>query len=197
MSLSETLQRIWREEVRKDYLSGIISSERELQACLYFHLRHAMTAGTARWRIFVEPTVNSVAGAKLHRRPDLVVAQRDASGSLDVLAIIELKLDRGGYIKFESEFERIEALKSHSAISIKNQRPDREREHDILHLGEHTKFFLGFVGSDDAAALWPEEVRQRNANFLLHSADVAQNTTLLLGRAASDGRVKFFCETVG
>ena len=39
--LSETIKKIWREDLSKDYDEGRVNSERAIQACFYYHLRNA------------------------------------------------------------------------------------------------------------------------------------------------------------
>ena len=190
-----SLRRIWRTHVWNDYRNGVIASERELQACLYLHLREELTATCAgHARIFVEPTVKNAPGTpRLFRRPDLIIAipSDDQPHLFNAVAFVELKLDRGGYIVYEGELDRIERLGAHTSISIDDQRPARRASQITLTIDARTQFFLGFVGDNDAAAVHPEQVRSKDGGFAARNFDLAKRTTLLYGRVDSDGATLF------
>lgn len=185
---------VWVGPVQEDYRNNLIISERELQACFYGHLRQKME-GHSSVRLFVEPSVRANDDERaLNRRPDLIIAQACAEGDasvFEVLAVIELKLDRGSYIKFEGELDRIEALGGHAEIFIENQRPDRKTNSLRLRLTPATHFFLGFVGSADAKAVHPDDVRRHDKGFAARNVELASRTTLLYGRVDKNSRIEF------
>lgn len=199
-TICSSLRRIWRTNTWNDYRAGFIASERELQACVYYHLREELAATSAgHARIFVEPTIKGVPGSpKLFRRPDLIVAapSDDVSTSFQVVAFIELKLHRGSYIVYESELDRIERLGAHTSITVENQRYERNAHNLTLNIDEKTQFFLGFVGKSDADALDPAAVRKGHGGFAARSPGLAKRTTLLYGRVHSDGATLFSDETL-
>lgn len=190
--VSTALRRIWRSRIWSDYREGLIASESELQACVYFHLREELiTACAGCARIFVEPTVRDSVG---NRRPDMVVAM-PSEGSLgqsfDVLAVLELKLDRGKYILYQVELERIERLGSIKRVTMENQRPDNNTGHISLHIDERTRYFIGCIGSHQTAAVYPQSVRDEDKGFAIRNPNLAQQTTILYGRVYPDGASLF------
>lgn len=194
-SLSHALSRIWKQEVAQDFRDGLIASERELQACLYSHLReelHATALGHAR--IFIEPTMKGADQHVLKRFPDMLICVPcgDESG-MEVLAVVELKMDRGKFIHFENEFHRIIELGNHPEVLVKTESFPGESKWCTLKLSTRTRFFLGFLGSSDAEAVHKPDLCSSTvgAAFLKDHPDLAARTTLLFGRVHSDGATLF------
>lgn len=190
--VSMAVRRTWRSHIWNDYREGLIASERELQACIYFHLREELLAACAGGiRIFVEPTLRDSTGA---REPGMVVASPSAGslgGSFDVLAVLELKLDRGKRTLFQVELERIERLGSTKRVTMDNHRPDNNVEYSSLHINAKTEYFVGCIGSDQTPAVYPQRVRDEDKGFANRNPDLAGRTTILYGRVHSDGASLF------
>lgn len=193
--ITSALKRIWRDKVGEDFRSGLIASERELQACLYSHLReelHATALGHAR--IFVEPTLHGMDGRELSRYPDMLVcAPNEADRGMEILAVVELKLDRGKFIRFEEELARIVELGTHPRVSTAIDVLQDARRQLPLILSDSTHFFLGFLGSNDAEAVHEAHLRKSSdgAAFLANYPILASRTTLLYGRVHRDGATLF------
>ena len=192
MEFAELMRDVWKVDVMRDYEARIVASERELQACLYKSLRDRIPRG-ANLRIFVEPTV-----LPLKRRPDLIVAKPLEGGDYDTVAVIELKLDRGGSIKYEEELTRIQSMGSLAKVTIANQRFDQRGSNLTLRISEETRFFLCFVGQGDISdkrrgclALYPDRIRKANHNRFFDNPSMAVRTELFFGRVFSEGRLEF------
>jgi hypothetical protein len=185
-TVSTALRRIWRSQIWNDYRQGLISSERELQACIYFHLREELTATCAgHARIFVEPTIRDSIGT---RHPDmLIVVPTEHEQSFQIIAVLELKLDRGKHIKYQEELQRIERLGSNTRVSMENQRPDSKSGNFTLHVDADTRYFIGCVGSNATEAVFPQDIRNGDNGFAARNAKLAQKTTILYGRVYPDG----------
>lgn len=190
--VSTALRRVWRSRIWSDYREGLIASESELQACVYFHLREELIATCAgRARIFVEPTMRDLVG---DRRPDMVVAvpsEGSLGQSFDVLAVLELKLDRGKDVRYKDELDRIERFGSTNCVTMDNQRPDNNTGHISLNIGERTRYFIGCIGGHKAAAVYPQSIRDDDKGFAIRNPHLARQTTILYGRVYPDGASLF------
>lgn len=193
-AISHAISRIWKQAISQDFRDGRIASERELQACLYAHLREEVSAtALGHARIFVEPSLKGAGDRLLKRFPDMVVCvPNDNQSGMDVIAVVELKMDRGRYIRFEHEFARIIELGDHSEVWAKVE-SGGERRWCPLAVSDRTRFFLGFLGSHDAKAVHKEDLCSSavGKRFLTGHPTLASRTTLLFGRVHPDGATLF------
>lgn len=179
----------WSREVHDDYVAGRVFSKYELQAILYAALRRALD--TTGLRIMAEPSLD-----RGRWRPDILIAQ---PSSLDpkvfkTLAVIELKLDRAGFIRFEGEIDRL-AARSGRTFEIAEQRPDADPRSMTVSFDADTRMYLAFVGQGadgegrgGCKALYAAEMMSTDAGRALVQAspETARRTTLLFGRVTGD-----------
>lgn len=197
--VEQAIEGAWSDEVQFDYASARIFSERELQAVLYAALRGSLDM--LGLRVFIEPTLQDDENRWF---PDVVVAEqlREETDIYRAIAIIELKLDRGLYIRFEGELDRLIARKQR-VYRVAEQRAHAIGKSLQLILDAETIPYLGFIGSGPDAhgsggcvALYAREVISTPAgrSFLESVPDVARATRLLFGRLLHDGTTEFGVE---
>lgn len=175
----------WTDAVQPDYLAGRVFSEYELQAILYGALRRELDG--AGLRIMAEPTLD-----RGRWRPDILVAEpsRLDPKVFRALAVIELKLDRGGFIRFEGEFDRL-GERAGRTFEIAEQRPVIDQRSMSVAFDAATRAYLAFVGQGADAtgrggckALYAVDMMATDAGRALVAQHpvVARSTTLLYGR---------------
>lgn len=179
----------WTDAVQPDYQAGRVFSEYELQAILYAALRRELDERGLR--IMAEPTLD-----RGRWRPDILVAEpsRVDPKVFRALAVIELKLDRGGFIRFEGEFERLGA-RAGRTFEIAEQRPVEDQRSMSVAFDAGTRAYLAFVGqgADTAGrggckALYALDMMATDSGRVLveQHPGVARSTTLLYGRVTPE-----------
>lgn len=191
------LKDVWEHEISRDYSSSHIVSERELQAALYFHLRRRLEKeNVGDLRIFIEPTIRSESE---NTHPDVFIASstRSSSNRCDIVAVVELKLQRGRhlYIKFEEELRRIMKRGASECVAIADQRPVAQAADICLRFTPDTLFYMGFIGSTGGEASSLAGMAKRKLGLELScSPELAARTCLLYGNVDEDGSVNFGVE---
>lgn len=179
----------WGREVHDDYVAGRVFSEYELQAILYAALRRHLDPHGLR--IMAEPSLD-----RGRWRPDILIAEPAQLDPkvLKALAVIELKLDRGGFIRFEGEFERL-AARAGRTFEIAEQRPVEDTRSMTVAFDDQTRLYLGFVGQGadgngrgGCKALYASDMMATDAgrSLVAEAPDIARRTTLLFGRVTVD-----------
>jgi hypothetical protein len=177
----------WLQDVHADYVAGRVFSEYELQSILYAALRRDLDPHGLR--IMAEPSLD-----RGRWRPDILIAQPaqlDAK-AFKALAVIELKLDRGGFIRFAGEFDRL-AERAGRTFEIAEQRPMEDGRSMAVSFDDDTRCYLAFVGegADESGgggckALYARDMMATDAgrHLVAVAPGVARRTTLLYGRVS-------------
>lgn len=142
---------IWTQHIQRDFLASGMTSERALQASLYFHLRQQLNGGA---RILVEPRMQ-VDDVSLV--PDMLIL----TGDNDAL-FIEMKLQNsaGQGIVWETDFQKFGRIESAARSGNSLQIPERGRTRPIPVPARRMYLFVA-VGDETCRALQEEWVRQR------------------------------------
>ena len=141
---------IWSQHILRDVLESGMTSERALQASLYFHLRRQLN-GEAR--ILVEPRMQ-VDGVSLV--PDLFILTSDN----DAL-FIELKLQNsaGQGIVWETDFQKFGRIESAARSGNSLQIPERGRTRPFP-MPARRMYLFAAVGDETCRALQEEWIRK-------------------------------------
>ena len=146
---ADHLRRAWA-EVGGDYNSGLINSERCLQASFYRALRAEFDAA---WRVFVEPKLSFENGESF--LPDLVICR-----GRTIEAFVEIKFVPNLYPKWQGDIQKFRtlALQDQSEFPVERN-PNNGRASDPpVRMTDQTKFVFAVIGNQHAEAVYRSEI---------------------------------------
>ena len=106
--LVKILKKIWIPEIEDLYRSGLICTERTLQAEIYRRLKEY-----DKYNIWVEPTLSFIPHTNLdYKKPDLIITQER-----EIVGIIELKYKPYGATFYREDIDKLVAFSNIPANS--------------------------------------------------------------------------------
>lgn len=117
--LVEIISNIWNNQIKDYYMSGSISTERNLQAELYHQMR--VNRGLQNYQIWVEPTFyfENKDLAMNHKIPDLIITNQNK-----IESVIEIRYKPYGDVLYTDVIEklfRLSILKGSHIIPLKTK----------------------------------------------------------------------------
>ncbi len=178
-NLVEILENIWKENVRSLYISGLISTERGLQAEIYRQLKDY-----DNFNIWIEPTIFFTPSADLdYKKPDIIITM-----GREIVGIIELKYKPYGATYY---IEDIEKLSSFSNIpkeyklplfTIPNSGEWSKENKDLFTVSSNFLSVFAVIAWNDAWSLyinkWGNQKVKIPKNFLHLTGSISEKEIL-------------------
>lgn len=173
MSSTDLLRIAWEQGVKQDYLDGLIQYESNLQASLYYHLRHRSSGERVISIVHKEKNID-------YQEPDLLIINPDGK-RIDF--VLELKCIPWNSLinkKYWVDLEKLSSLANKAQSEIKlyqffnpeKQDTDRQR---ICLINKETNFaFVAISKGDNIKNLvgeWYKEQKQTMGHFWVLWAD--------------------------
>ncbi len=175
----EKISKLWQHDVASDYASGMITTERALQAVLYSHIRRHCP----ELQIYVEPGMlyyeNGVPSAK----PDLVLCSKEK-----IILVAEIKFVPHYYPPYKEDITKLKRFFSEGAnIGHKLQIDPRTGTFTgkPYAISSKTKYAFFVVGRNDS-----EGVHRDSIQRLLQPSDFEKKFALFYGRIFK-GNIEF------
>ncbi len=178
-NLVEILEKIWKENVRSLYISGLISTERSLQAEIYRQLKNY-----TNYNIWIEPTIFFIPSADLdYKKPDVIITKER-----EIVGIIELKYKPYAETYYIEDIEKLYAFSNIPKeyklplFTIPNSGEWSKKNKDLFTVSSNFLSVFAVIAWNNAWSLdikkWGKQKVKKPKNFLHLTGSISEKEIL-------------------